>query len=53
MIKYLIFKDGTHVATCNTPEEADDAYLKWDADEIREYEEDSFNAYNNVQNDKT
>lgn len=40
MVKYLIFKDGMHVATCFTPEEADEQYLKFDADDIREYEDE-------------
>lgn len=42
MTQYLIIKDGIHVATANSPEEADELYLKYEADEIREFENDGW-----------
>ena len=32
---YQILKNGVPVATAHTPEEADELYLEYDADEIR------------------
>ena len=42
MTKYLVFKDGIHIATATSPEEADQLYAQWDADEIREFEDDGW-----------
>lgn len=42
MTKYLIFKNGIHIATANSPEEADDIYARHEADEIHEYEDDAW-----------
>ena len=42
MTKYLIFKNGIHIATASTPEEADDIYAQHEADDIREYEDDAW-----------
>lgn len=42
MTKYLIFKNDIHVDTANSPEEADDIYAQYDADEIREFEDDAW-----------
>lgn len=40
MTKYLILKNGMHIATASTPEEADEIYAQAEADEIREFEDD-------------
>lgn len=42
MTKYMIFKNGIHIATASSPEEADEIYTKHEADEIREYEDDAW-----------
>ena len=42
MTKYMIFKNDVHVATASSPEEADEVYAAWEADEIREYEDDAW-----------
>lgn len=39
MVKYLIFKQGVHVTTAFTPEEADRLYAELEADDIQEHEE--------------
>lgn len=39
MTRYLIIKDWIPVATANTPEEADELYLLYDGDEIREIDD--------------
>lgn len=39
MSKYLILKDSIPVAMANTPEEADELYLQYDGDEIREIDD--------------
>ena len=35
---YLIFKNNIHVATAYSPEEADELYLQYDADDIQEFD---------------
>lgn len=42
MTRYMVLKEGMHLATASTPEEADKLYLEYDADEIREYEDDAW-----------
>lgn len=39
-MRYQVLKNRVPVAVCNTPEEADEMYLEYGADEIREIEED-------------
>ena len=39
-MRYQVLKNSVPVAVCDTPEEADEMYLKHDADEIREIEDD-------------
>ena len=38
-MRYQVLKNSVPIALCNTPEEADEMYLKHDADEIREIED--------------
>ena len=42
-IRYQILKNGVPVAVVNTPEEADEYYLEYDADEMREIEVEAGN----------
>ena len=42
MTKYLIFKNRIHIATADTPEEADELYAKHEADDIQEFEDDAW-----------
>ena len=42
MTKFLIFKNGIHIATASTPEEADIIYAQSEADEIRTCEDDAW-----------
>ena len=39
-MRWQILKDGISVAIASSPEEADELYLKYDADEIREIDDE-------------
>ena len=39
--RWQVVKDGISIAICSSPEEADDFYAMFDADEIREVYDDS------------
>ena len=49
MIRYQVIKDGFPVALCCTPEEADECYMHYNADEIREIEDLSDAQDSNLQ----
>ena len=42
MTRWQVLKDGIPVAVCSSAEEADEAYLAYDADEIIQIDDDSF-----------
>lgn len=42
MTRWQVLKDGIPVAVCSSAEEADEAYLAYDADEIIQIDDDGF-----------
>ena len=39
-MRYQVLKNGFPVCMCDTPEEANDAYVEYGADDVREIEDE-------------